>query len=127
MYRRRSSRSVGCRREAATASPFLERSAAATPSKISDPWTPCLPRETTPKATPLPRKPAATALALAWVQAQGDDIVTIPGTKRRAYLEQNVRAVDLVLTPGELAEIDAASPKGVGAGDRYPDMSHVNR
>lgn len=66
-------------------------------------------------------------LALAWVHAQGDDIVSIPGTKRRKYLEENARAADVVLTKSELAEIDAVSPRGAAVGDRYPDMSHVNR
>jgi len=66
-------------------------------------------------------------LALAWVHAQGDDIVSIPGTKRRSYLEQNVRAAELTLSAAELAEIDAVSPRGAAVGARYPDMSHVNR
>ncbi len=67
------------------------------------------------------------ALALAWVLAQGEDIVPIPGTKRRAYLEENVVAADVVLSASELAELDAIAPKGVAVGERYPDMSHVNR
>ncbi len=58
-------------------------------------------------------------LALAWVLAQGKDIVPIPGTKRRAYLEENVRAVDVVLTSADLARIDEAAPRGIAAGDRY--------
>ncbi len=66
-------------------------------------------------------------LALAWLLAQGDDIVPIPGTKRVAYLEENVAAVDITLTPAELAQIDEVSPLGVAAGDRYADMSSVNR
>jgi aryl-alcohol dehydrogenase-like predicted oxidoreductase len=66
-------------------------------------------------------------LALAWVLAQGDDIVPIPGTKRRSYLEQNIAAAEIQLDPAELAEIDAVSPRGVAVGERYPDMSGVNR
>ncbi|MBD0261629.1 MAG: aldo/keto reductase [Tolypothrix sp. Co-bin9] len=66
-------------------------------------------------------------LALAWLLAQGDDIVPIPGTKRVAYLEENVAAVDITLTPAELARIDEVSPKNIAAGDRYADMSSVNR
>ena len=66
-------------------------------------------------------------LALAWLLAQGQDIVPIPGTKRRQYLEENAAAVDVALTPEELARIDEVAPKGVAAGDRYPDMSTVNR
>ncbi|HLV65812.1 MAG TPA: aldo/keto reductase [Polyangiaceae bacterium] len=66
-------------------------------------------------------------LAIAWVLAQGQDIVPIPGTKRRKYLEQNVRAAELELTPEELAHLDEAAPKGMALGDRYPDMSTVNR
>ena len=59
-------------------------------------------------------------LALAWVLAQGDDLVAIPGTKRRAYLEQNVAAAGLVLTPDELRRLDELAPAGAAAGDRYP-------
>jgi aryl-alcohol dehydrogenase-like predicted oxidoreductase len=68
-------------------------------------------------------------LALAWVLAQGEDIVPIPGTKRRAYLEENVRALDIELTPEDLARIDEIAPKGAAAGDRYPPsaMQSVNR
>ena len=66
-------------------------------------------------------------LAIAWVLAQGTDVVPIPGTKRRAYLEENVAASAIKLTPAELQSIDAALPKGAAAGDRYPDMSAVNR
>ena len=58
-------------------------------------------------------------LALAWVLAQGDDIVPIPGTKHRRYLEENVRALDVELTPADLEEIDEAAPLGVAAGERY--------
>lgn len=68
-------------------------------------------------------------LALAWLLAQGDDIVPIPGTKRRKYLEENVGATEVTLTPDELSQIEAAAPKGIAAGDRYPaqHMSAVNR
>jgi len=59
-------------------------------------------------------------LALAWVLAQGEDIVPIPGTKRRSYLEQNAAAVDLELTEEDLNDILDVAPKGVAAGDRYP-------
>ena len=57
---------------------------------------------------------------------QGADIVPIPGTKRRTYLEQNVAATDISLSADDLAAIDEAAPVGVAAGDRYPDMSRVN-
>ena len=60
-------------------------------------------------------------LALAWVLAQGDDIVAIPGTKRRSYLEDNVGAVAVTLTAAELAELDKAFPKDAAAGLRYPE------
>lgn len=59
-------------------------------------------------------------LALAWVLAQGDDVVAIPGTKRRSYLEQNVAATEIVLTPDEMSHLDKLAPAGVAAGDRYP-------
>ena len=67
--------------------------------------------------------------AIAWVLAQGDDIVPIPGTKRRRYLEENVAALDVRLTPEELAEIDSLLPRGAAAGSRYPEpgMRAVNR
>jgi aryl-alcohol dehydrogenase-like predicted oxidoreductase len=64
-------------------------------------------------------------LALAWVLAQGQDIVPIPGTKRRTYLEQNVAAVAVMLTREDLQRIGEAVPKGAAAGHRYADMSHV--
>ena len=68
-------------------------------------------------------------LALAWVMAQGDDIVPIPGTKRRQYLEENVGALDVRLTPEELTEIDSLIPPGAAAGSRYsePGMRAINR
>jgi aryl-alcohol dehydrogenase-like predicted oxidoreductase len=66
-------------------------------------------------------------LALAWVMAKGEDIVPIPGTKRRRYLEENVGAAAIRLTPAEVARLDAAVPRGATAGPRYPDMRAVNR
>ena len=59
-------------------------------------------------------------LALAWVLAQGDDIIPIPGTKRRKYLEENLGALDVRLTRQDLGRINEVSPKGAAAGDRYP-------
>jgi aryl-alcohol dehydrogenase-like predicted oxidoreductase len=59
-------------------------------------------------------------LALAWVLAQGNDLVPIPGTKRRKYLEQNLAAADIKLTRDDLERIDQVAPKGVAAGPRYP-------
>jgi aryl-alcohol dehydrogenase-like predicted oxidoreductase len=59
-------------------------------------------------------------LALAWVLGRGDDIVPIVGTKRRAYLEENARALDIVLTGDDLRRLDELAPKGVASGDRYP-------
>src|SRR6476661_5490455 len=71
---------------------------------------------------------SATAgqLALAWVLAQGQDVVPIPGTKRIAYLEENVAADDITLTADDLARIDVAAPPGATAGDRYADMSSID-
>jgi aryl-alcohol dehydrogenase-like predicted oxidoreductase len=69
------------------------------------------------------RDVTAAQLALAWVHHQGRDVVPIPGTKRRRYLEQNLAAADITLTPDELAALDAA---GTARGDRYPDMSVIN-
>jgi aryl-alcohol dehydrogenase-like predicted oxidoreductase len=68
-------------------------------------------------------------LALAWLLAQGKDIVPIPGTKRRGYLEENVGALDVRLTPDELTEIDTLLPPGAAAGSRYsePGMRTINR
>ena len=62
----------------------------------------------------------ASQLALAWVMAQGDDIVPIPGTKRRKYLEDNAKAVDVKLSPKILAEIEAVFPRTAVTGERYP-------
>jgi aryl-alcohol dehydrogenase-like predicted oxidoreductase len=71
----------------------------------------------------------ASQLALAWVLAQGDFIVPIPGTKRRSYLEENVAAASLVLSPADLRRLDEVAPRGVAAGLRYPEaaMAFVNR
>jgi aryl-alcohol dehydrogenase-like predicted oxidoreductase len=66
-------------------------------------------------------------LALAWLLHQGDDIVPIPGTKRREYLEENVAAADIELTEEDLWRIEEVAPKDVAAGERYTDMSSVNR
>ncbi len=63
---------------------------------------------------------SAAQLALAWVLSRGEDVVPIPGTKRRAYLEQNAAAVDIRLSPGELQRIEAVAPQGIAAGTRYP-------
>jgi aryl-alcohol dehydrogenase-like predicted oxidoreductase len=62
-------------------------------------------------------------LALAWVLAQGEDIVPIPGTKRRKYLEENAAAADIMLTAEDLRRIDELVPHGVAAGARYPDVA----
>jgi aryl-alcohol dehydrogenase-like predicted oxidoreductase len=66
-------------------------------------------------------------LALAWLLAQGDDIVPIPGSKSRTHLEENAGAVDVDITPAELQALEEIAPKGAAAGDRYADMSLVNR
>jgi aryl-alcohol dehydrogenase-like predicted oxidoreductase len=66
-------------------------------------------------------------LALAWVLAQGLDIVPIPGTKKRNRLVENAGAVDVELSVSELKKLDEAFPLGAAAGQRYPDMSAVNR
>jgi aryl-alcohol dehydrogenase-like predicted oxidoreductase len=68
----------------------------------------------------------AAQIALAWVMAQGDDVVPIPGTKRVSYLEQNAAAAEIELTPDDLSRLDEAFPHGSTAGDRYPDMTRVN-
>jgi len=68
-------------------------------------------------------------LALAWLLHQGDDIVPIPGTKRRKYLEENAAAAKVTLTEEDLRRIDEVVPKGVAAGERYPEalMRTINR
>jgi aryl-alcohol dehydrogenase-like predicted oxidoreductase len=70
----------------------------------------------------------SSQLAIAWVLAQGEDIVPIPGTKRRRYLEENLGALDVELTPDELAGIEAVAPRGVAVGDRYDpaNMARLN-
>lgn len=68
----------------------------------------------------------AAQLALAWLLAQGDDIVPIPGTTRRKRLEENCAAVDVVLTKQDLERIDQVARPGAFAGARYADMSNVN-
>ena len=65
-------------------------------------------------------------LALAWVMAQGADIVPIPGTTRTAHLEQNIAAGDIVLSPDDLAAIEAVFPPGAAAGPRYRDMTNIH-
>lgn len=68
---------------------------------------------------------AAGQLALAWVLAQGDDIVPIPGTRRLKHLEENIGAASLKLNEADLARIDEVAPHGATAGARYPDMSSI--
>ncbi|WP_294642126.1 aldo/keto reductase [uncultured Aureimonas sp.] len=82
----------------------------------------------TVKAIAKRKNAAPSQLALAWVLAQGDDIVPIPGTKRMRYLEENAEAVHVELTADDLAEIDEAFPAGAAAGERYPEagMKAVN-
>jgi len=71
----------------------------------------------------------AAQLALAWVLAQGEDIVPIPGTKRRQYIRENVGALDVEITPEDLERLEEIAPKGVAAGERYAEtgMAAVNR
>jgi aryl-alcohol dehydrogenase-like predicted oxidoreductase len=75
------------------------------------------------------KKVKASQLALAWVLAQGKDLVPIPGTRHVKYLEENIAAADLQLSPEELREIDTIAPKGAAAGTRYPEagMKAVHR
>ncbi len=70
---------------------------------------------------------APAQLALAWVLSRGEDVVPIPGTKRRGYLEENVGALHVTPTGDELARLEEAFPKGAAAGDRYADMSTIDR
>jgi aryl-alcohol dehydrogenase-like predicted oxidoreductase len=83
------------------------------------------------KITELARHKGCTPgqLALAWVLAQGPDVVPIPGTKQINYVDENLAAAKVEFTPAELREIDAILPLGSAAGDRYPpqSMSAVNR
>ncbi len=71
------------------------------------------------------RGTSAAQVALAWVLRRGEDIVPIPGTKRRRYLEENVAAADLELSANDMRVLDEVAPPGVTMGDRYPDMSTV--
>jgi aryl-alcohol dehydrogenase-like predicted oxidoreductase len=71
------------------------------------------------------RKCEPAQLALAWVLAQGGDIVPIPGTKRRKYLEENVGAIDVELSADEIRSLNEVFPVGAAAGERYPE--HVMR
>jgi aryl-alcohol dehydrogenase-like predicted oxidoreductase len=66
-------------------------------------------------------------IALAWALSRGDDVVPIPGTKRRRYLEENAEAADVELTEEELERLEQAFPQGAAAGDRYSDMSTIDR
>jgi aryl-alcohol dehydrogenase-like predicted oxidoreductase len=83
------------------------------------------------RVTDIARDKGCTAgqLALAWVLAQGQDIVPIPGTKRRKYLEENIRSLEVMLTVEDLERIDEVAPKDVAAGSRYPEamMKLLNR
>jgi len=75
------------------------------------------------------KKATPSQLALAWVLSRGKDVVPIPGTKRRKYLEENVAALQIRLSPEDLRRIDQVAPRGVAAGDRYAaaSMRTVNR
>jgi aryl-alcohol dehydrogenase-like predicted oxidoreductase len=73
------------------------------------------------------RRVTAAQLALAWLLAKGEDIVPIPGTKRRVFLEQNVAAAALELSAQDVARLDRAVPRGMAEGNRYADMSLINR
>jgi aryl-alcohol dehydrogenase-like predicted oxidoreductase len=73
------------------------------------------------------REVTPSQMALAWVLARGDDVVPIPGTKRRHYLDENVAADDVVLSDEELAQLDEVFSPGAAAGARYPDMSPVHQ
>lgn len=75
------------------------------------------------------KKCTPSQLALAWVLAQGEDIVPIPGTKRRQYIQENAAAADIVLTPEDIKQINELAPQGVAAGARYPEemMNLVSR
>jgi aryl-alcohol dehydrogenase-like predicted oxidoreductase len=68
-------------------------------------------------------------IALTWVLSQGEDLVPIPGTKRRTYLEENVKAVDITLTGAEITQLSNAIPLGAASGQRYAPqaMISVNR
>jgi aryl-alcohol dehydrogenase-like predicted oxidoreductase len=73
------------------------------------------------------QKVTPSQIALAWLLAQGDDIVPIPGTKRQRYLEENAVAIEIKLAAEDLRWLDEAIPRDAAIGQRYPDMSTVNR
>jgi len=73
------------------------------------------------------KKVTPAQLALAWVLAQDDDIAPIPGTTSVSHLEQNLAALEIELGEEDLARIEQAFPRGATSGERYPDMSQVNR
>lgn len=64
-----------------------------------------------------------------WLRAQGEDMIPIPGTKRRKYLEENARVVNIKLSPEDLRRVEGAAPRGAAAGLRYPEamMQLINR
>ena len=66
-------------------------------------------------------------VALAWLLTRGGDVVPIPGTKRRRYLEENAESADVELTDDDLERLEQAFPQGAAAGERYPDMSSIDR
>jgi aryl-alcohol dehydrogenase-like predicted oxidoreductase len=72
------------------------------------------------------KKCTAAQLALAWVLAQGEDIVPIPGTTTVRHLEENVAAAEIELTDADLERLDEAAPHGAAAGARYEDMSSID-
>ena len=81
------------------------------------------------KALAAARGVSSSQLALAWLLHQGDDIVPIPGTKRRRWLEENTAAADIRLSADELASLNAVAPVGIAAGQRYeaPMMEWIDR
>ncbi|NJO43552.1 MAG: aldo/keto reductase [Cyanobacteria bacterium CRU_2_1] len=81
------------------------------------------------KAIATEKSVTPSQLALAWLLAQGQDIVPIPGTKRRKYLEENAAGADITLTPEDLQRIEVVAPKGIAVGERYAPrhMSSVNQ
>ena len=79
------------------------------------------------KSIAVEKKCTSAQLALDWVMAQGQDIVLIPGTRKISRLEENFSAADIQLTTGDLHRLDEAFPRDAVAGQRYPDMSMVNR
>ncbi|HEY2747871.1 MAG TPA: aldo/keto reductase [Polyangia bacterium] len=73
------------------------------------------------------KRVTASQLALAWVLSRGDDVVPIPGTKKRTYLDENLAAIEIRLSPDELARIDRIAPSGAAAGARYPESMKYAR